>query len=104
MNFQVEMLAFGNWGEIRNVVVPDNAPCNTPTDMLSNVFHYGQNDVQPQQHPSVSVGDVVRFGNEKWLVCNVGFRQLTNDEYSEYTRMAQRDRHICNFIQEAHHE
>lgn len=101
MIFQVEMLAFGNWGEIREVEVPDNLVTDNTDEMLENVFHYGQNDFQPQQHPSVSMGDVIRLDGQKFLVCDFGFRPLTQTEYSEYTRMGQRDRHICNLIQKA---
>jgi hypothetical protein len=98
MKFQVEMLAFGNWGEIREVEVPDHLVINDTTEMLETVFYYGQNDFQPVQHPSVSMGDVIRMGNDRYLVCHMGFRQLTPVEYACYTRLAQRDRHISPLL------
>ncbi len=98
MNFQVEMLAFGNWGEIRNVEVPGNLVTDNTDEMLEHIFHYGQNDFQPVQHPSVSMGDIIRLQEKRYLVCDFGFRPLTPVEYSCYTRMAQRDRHISPLV------
>jgi len=75
MIFEVEMRAFGNPGEVRKVNVPDDQITGTESD-LNLIFQYGQNDFQPQQHPSVSVGDVIRFGNRKVLVAPIGFENI----------------------------
>jgi hypothetical protein len=97
MKFRVEMLALGNWGDIREVEVPHHTFTDIETT-LEKVFEYGQNEVQPQQRPSVSMGDVIVMDTDKWLIRDFGFRLLTPTEYSEYTRMAQRDRHICHLV------
>lgn len=54
--------------------------------LLGLVFHWGQNDFQPQHVPSVSVGDVIRvktidaYGNEtglrRFAVMPAGFREI----------------------------
>lgn len=75
MIIEVEMLAFGN-GEIREVEVPDGEVTSDVDQMLELVFHYGQNDFQPKNHPSVSVGDVVRLNNERYAVAGLGFRKV----------------------------
>lgn len=75
MIVEVEMLAFGN-GEIREVEVPDGEVTSDVDQMLELVFHYGQNDFQPKNHPSVSVGDVVRLNNERYAVAGLGFRKV----------------------------
>jgi hypothetical protein len=54
--------------EIPNVTLAEN--------LLDEVFKFGQNDFQPQPMPSVSVGDVIRIGDERWLVEPVGFSRL----------------------------
>lgn len=92
MIFEVEMLAFGNPGEIRKVLVPDDKITGTDHD-LESIFYYGQNDFQPQNHPSVSAGDVVRFGNRKVVIQMVGFKDLTETEYADYCRLDHMERH-----------
>jgi hypothetical protein len=92
MIVEVEMLAFGEPGEIRKVEIPhDNLDRIT---VLDSVFHYGQNDFQPQNHPSVSAGDVIRYNGEHYLVAGMGFRKLTNDQLARYRSLDQRDRFI----------
>lgn len=94
MIFKVEMLAFGKEGEIREVNVPDDELTNNVEMDLEKVYYYGQNDFQPQQHPSVSKGDVVTIGEDRWLCESLGFRKLTESEYEEYTDTPRRDRHF----------
>lgn len=73
MKFEVEMHAFGK-GQIRTVTLPlDVRAC------LGAIFEFGQNDFQPQQMPSVSVGDIIRFNNERWVVMPVGFKKVSAD-------------------------
>lgn len=93
--FTVKMLAFGEPGEERIVDVPllevDGKPIE---DQLERVFYWGQNDFQPQQHPSVSVGDVVVVGDEYWRVASTGFQQLTQEQFDAYLQVERRDRHF----------
>jgi hypothetical protein len=76
--FVVEMLAFGDPGELRTVEVPYSAMHGQDEATIRElVFHFGQNDVQPQQHPSVSVGDVLRMYGQRWIVKPAGFELLS---------------------------
>lgn len=97
--FKVRMLAFGKPGEVREVDVPDDGKCRHVDDHLNLVYHYGQNDFQPKQHPSVSVGDVIEFApGQLYIVCRAGFRLLTDKELAEYEAMDRRDRHFCDLV------
>lgn len=75
MKVEVEMLAFGG-GQIRVVDIPEaDWPTDHPANQLEAVFLWGQNDVQPQQIPSVSVGDVVRLDGKRYRVESMGFSE-----------------------------
>ena len=85
--FEVEMHAFAPkkyitdktgqevaWVRIRTVTLPlDVEP------RLGAIFQYGQNDFQPKNLPSVSVGDIIRFQGERWVVMPVGFQKVSQD-------------------------
>jgi len=84
MQFKVQMLAFGNPGEIRIVDVPEKKflmedyPWGLVSleECLQIIFRYGQNDFQPRKHPSVSVGDVIEFNNKNYRVDMIGFSEV----------------------------
>ena len=84
MDIQVHMLAFGTSGEIRIVNLPD---CDLPqplNEILDLVFHYGQNDFQPKEHCSVSVGDVIEYNDTYFRVARMGFKVLSKEEFEKY--------------------
>jgi hypothetical protein len=112
MIIEVEMLAFAN-GEIRNVEVPDEICLvegwkeiigDRVDNILGAVFHYGQNDFQPQNHPSVSAGDVIRWNGEHYLVASVGFIKLTNEQMESYRSIERRERTLARWKIEADEE
>ncbi len=78
MRFLAELHAFGEQGlAIRPIDVPDSElQVMPPEGQLDVIFKYGQNDVQPSKFRSVSVGDVIRLGSERWQIEMVGFRRL----------------------------
>jgi hypothetical protein len=97
MIFEVEMLAFGKPGEVRKVNVPDEALTRAKEDtdnILEAAFYYGQNDFQPQNHPSVSAGDVIRWKEENYLVAGMGFKKLTDEQLNDYRSLDQNDKFI----------
>lgn len=105
MIFKVELLAFGEPGEIREVTVPDIEHENSITQKLDKVYHWGQNDFQPQQHPSVSCGDIVQVLDDKnnvdrFMICRFGFRQITEAQYQEYLLIPRRDRFFSKLLDE----
>lgn len=49
--------------------------------VLELVFKWGQNDFQPRQCPSVSVGDVAQLGHRYFMVMPVGWGEISKDEF-----------------------
>lgn len=86
MKFIVELLAFGQPGEVREVEISQYTmdTLDDPEQALDTIFSCGQNEVQPQNHPSVSAGDVIHIGEDRWLIMAVGFHKLTESQYKEY--------------------
>lgn len=79
MIFEVEMTMFQD-GIIRNVEVPDSELSGTEKD-LDLIFHYGQNDFQPdRQRVSVSAGDVIRLRGKRYLILFLGYEELKENE------------------------
>jgi hypothetical protein len=93
MIFKVRMLAFGDPGDVREVDVPDEELSRKTTKttqqnfVLELIFKYGQNDFQPQQMPSVSMGDVIEYEGKFFAVCALGFRRLIKlEDYEALTQ------------------
>ena len=81
MSYKVEMLAFGDKDEIREVTLPEGEAT------LELIYMHGQNEVQPLDHPSVSMGDVIQFEGQKWIVAAVGFKfSFTRDTLRYHAR------------------
>ena len=99
MIYEVELLAFGQPGEIRRVDAPsDQLDAGASTEqVLEIIFQYGQNEYQPKRQPSVSVGDIVRL-EDRWLCCGLGWRKLTPAEYAAYIALPRFDRQFCELI------
>ena len=76
--FKVHMLAFCKKGTIREVEVPNDEfmAAEEVDDILEMVFIYGQNELQFKEYPSVSVGDVIEYGDDYYEVAMAGFREL----------------------------
>lgn len=85
MKFEVE-LNFFMPGTIRVVTVPreqirEALKQNRISEVLDQIWKYGQNDFQPQELPSVSMGDVIRFKDERFMVMSLGFKKLKPGEF-----------------------
>lgn len=83
MKIPVHMSAYGSKDDIRTVEIPDDE-INSKTTIqraLELTFKYGQNDIQPEKHPSVSVGDVVELNNRYFICLNVGWHELKANEF-----------------------
>lgn len=74
--FDVVQFRF-NKGQTRKVDIENT------DDILNDVFHFGQNDFQPKDSPSVSVGDIIIVGDEKHIVKNFGFEKITDEFFNE---------------------
>lgn len=92
MIFSVRMIAYHtlNNGEalIRPVKVPDSELRKNLAGNLELIFKYGQNDIQPVQNRcSVSVTDVIEYCNKLYVVCSIGFKEISFTEYDRYIQM-----------------
>ena len=98
MKVPVHMFAFShNRNTVRQVEIPDallpksvNAliPEDLPPrikNILDLTFKYGQNDFQPQDIYSVSVGDVVEIDGTYFMVMPMDWKQLTKEEFDSLT-------------------
>jgi len=83
MKYQVELRMFKN-GKIRTVNVPDAKLKGRQKvdNILDLILYHGQNDFQPQQLPSVSMGDVIRYQGKRYLILSRGFRKLKPGEFT----------------------
>jgi hypothetical protein len=80
MIYEVEMNSFAD-GRIREVEVDEQLMAPNDLDQnLEKVFYFGQNDFQPRNLPSVSVGDVIRMNGKRFGVAMFGFKELGPDE------------------------
>lgn len=63
----------------RIVDVPDAEwnDAKTTAERLELVYHYGQNDFQPQGVPSLTAGDVVIVDGDIWIIAMIGFHKLS---------------------------
>lgn len=85
---QVQQFKF-NDGQYRNVELPLSCINENINVTLEYVFHYGQNDFQRQDSPSVSVGDVINLDSKYYVVQGRGFKQIKSEEYEKLKR-------VCN--------
>lgn len=88
----VHMLAFAAKGDKTQVRLVE-IPIDTNQDLssyegeelwsvLGMAFEYGQNEFQPRQMPSVSVGDVVELGGRRFfMVMPMGFKEISKKAY-----------------------
>jgi len=88
MIIPVHMLAFYEEnGIVRDVEIPEdqsNGIYDGKVDqILELVFKYGQNDFQPKDCYSVSVGDVAQVGFEYFICMPIGWKQLSRDEFKK---------------------
>lgn len=103
MKFIVELLAYGKEGEVRDV----DLSCvgltdkDTTQNILEFVYEQGQNDNQPQEHPSVSVGDVIRVNKERYLILPVGFKKLSQADYDAYKAIPRDQRAVRCYLDNA---
>lgn len=83
-------MAVWHEGAIREVNIPDETPSD---EVLAEAFHWGQNDFQPNPDLcSVSVGDVIEYGDVLHLVLPVGFVEISEGDYDTLMALPRRDR------------
>lgn len=96
MKFRVHLLAFSDPGTIREVEVPETALSDDRIQTLEQVFYFGQNDFQPQELPSVSMGDVIEYHDGRdlrlYMVVSRGFEEIGPVLFGTYQRLPQHAR------------
>ena len=88
MKYNVHLTAFRKHGhQIRQVEVPDEE-CNGNTDfVLERIFHWGQNECQPQQIRSVSAGDIIEYNHKYYLILMAGFCKISKIQLEEFKKL-----------------
>ena len=104
MKVKTHLLAFEE-DKIRMVEIDDKYLNHLSViEVLEEVFRLGQNDLQPQQMPSLSVGDVVEKECNRctyWLIMATGWKNLNEEEFEAYKKIPMRDRAISTYKIEA---
>ncbi len=65
---------------VRWVEVPDELLGKGLVSDFDLIFRYGQNEVQPQNIPSLSVGDLIVYKNNVWLIDSAGITNVITGE------------------------
>lgn len=100
--FRVRMIAFEDTNpdgsiKVREVDVPDNLLTGKFPD-LDRIFHFGQNDFQPKDFCSVSVGDVIEFQGKLFVVRPTGFGEISEMDYLELATIERRERQFHRLV------
>ena len=93
----VNMMALCDEGIVRRVQVPENL---SGIELLEAIFHYGQNDVQQRDCPSLSAGDVAEINGYLVMCCRNGWRILSDEEFAEYNATSQTMRPFHPLVQD----
>lgn len=99
--FTVHMLAYQPEYKTRIVEVPEDQLRKTSSgeEVLSMIFHFGQNDFRPVPDTcSVSMGDVIEYDGKLYLIKPIGYAKMTIEQYTKYVQMPRRDRTFCELI------
>jgi len=85
MIIKVHMLAFCDKGTVREVSVYSLRKKHSTQEGLENtlesIFHYGQNDNQQREQPSVSSRDVIEWYGEYYDIEPIGFKKLSKKKF-----------------------
>lgn len=101
MKFIVELLAYGKDGEVREVEVGVEAGNSNTKHLLGLIYRWGQNEVQPKDQPSVSVGDVIRLRRRRYLILPVGYKHLPKADYERYKAIPMDQRAVRCYLDNA---
>ena len=101
--FKAHMLAFEDEMpdgsvKIREVQVPTTHLRDIWQHDLEQVWQWGQNDFQPQQCCSLSVGDVVEYDDKLYVAASFGWREISQDDYATLVKMDRRDRQFSEIV------
>ena len=90
-SFQVRITSYEP-PRTREVEVPSEELTGEIAHDLELIFRYGQNDFQPQNCYSVSVGDVIEYHDQLYMVKAMGHKAISLLEYEEFIDLDERKR------------
>lgn len=84
-----------------HLISPTNESKKFVQSVLEKVFEEGNRRGRPYGNLfcSVSAGDVVLLGNERWICGIKGWTKITNHEMHAYCKLARRDRQFSHLIE-----
>jgi len=97
MQVKVLMLAFEREGVVRLVDVPDDEITDDPMEVMERVFYWGQNDFQPQNICSVSMGDIAEYQG-KYYFCGHHWEEISSETVEIYKLIPRRGRGIIPYM------
>ena len=97
MIIKVHLIAFVDH-DVRNVDIGQPVDMST-NGILNQTFYWGQNDFQPQQHVSVSAGDVIELNDGRlFLIKAIGFKELSKEQFDSFTAIPRRERELAQDV------
>lgn len=69
----MQIIAHLTSGIDRAIDVPDDELTGDLDHDLEQIFYWGQNEFQPRNCPSLSVGDVVKYLDKRWKCEGTGW-------------------------------
>lgn len=85
------------WENPRLVEVPNEEVVSDTMELLERIYYWGQNDFQPRQCCSVSMGDVAEVDGKFYICVSFGWKELSKDEFAEYKALPLQDRRFSRF-------
>ena len=85
MIVKCHMSALGSKNDIREITIPDEeiTPKTTIEELRVKAFHYGQNDFQPKDQPSMSAWDVLELKGKYYICRGIGWKEISESEFKE---------------------
>jgi len=90
MKINVILLGLGCRGEIREVNTLQDK-YSKESNLLCDVFQYGQNEFQSQPMRSVSVGDVIIVNDSYYKIRSFKFDKMNQEEFEDYKEQTIKD-------------
>jgi len=83
MIVKCHMSALGSKNDIREITIPDEeiTPKTTIEELRVKAFHYGQNDFQPKDQPSMSAWDVLELKGKYYICRGIGWKEISESEF-----------------------
>lgn len=88
----VYLFSSTDMGDVRVVEISDHWKGVDDYAVFGAIWKYGQNDFQPKEMPSVSMGDVIQWKGEYFLIGSCNYIKIDVSFLMNYMAMNRRDR------------